>query len=185
MGKKDSEKKEKHSNSPEDALFRDAVGDVQPLRTRNRHRAKTLPPARAVFARRDRASVMDETLNGLVDPAELETGDEMLYARAEVGRRVFRRLRRGRYVIQREIDLHGMTGDEAREALRAFIGGCIADRLRCVRIVHGKGLGSGAAGPVLKSGVNRWLRRWNEVLAFCSAPPCDGGTGAVYVLLRH
>lgn len=95
-----------------------------------------------------------------------------------------RKLARGGYSVQAEIDLHGMTVAEARERLSDFIEHSVLANNMCVRIVHGKGLGSGDRGPVLKSAVNRWLRRWDRVLAFVSARQVDGGTGAIYVLLQ-
>jgi DNA-nicking Smr family endonuclease len=93
-------------------------------------------------------------------------------------------LRRGGYVVDGEIDLHGMTGAEAKAALRKFIAECVDHRLRCVRVVHGKGRRSGPRGPVLKNVVNHWLQRADDVLAFGSARAVDGGSGAIYVLLR-
>jgi len=119
------------------------------------------------------------------DLAELETGEELLFARPDITRKVMRQLRRGQYAIQDEIDLHGMTLDEARPALHAFIQAAIVHRAHCVRVIHGKGLGSGPRGPVLKNGVNRWLRRWDSIAAFCSAQPQHGGTGAAYVLIKY
>lgn len=95
-----------------------------------------------------------------------------------------RKLARGNFAVQAEIDLHGMTVSEARPALREFIIESLYRGHTCVRVVHGKGLGSGERGPVLKSGVNGWLRRWDEVLAFVSTRQAHGGTGAIYVLLR-
>ena len=96
-----------------------------------------------------------------------------------------RKLARGAFSVQDEIDLHGMTVAEAKPRLSEFIERCARDGKLCVRIVHGKGLGSGARGPVLKQKVNRWLRRWDTVLAFVSTRQVHGGTGAVYVLLRQ
>jgi DNA-nicking Smr family endonuclease len=95
-----------------------------------------------------------------------------------------RRLARGSFAVQGEIDLHGMTLAEARPRLEAFLKEAAKSGKRCVRVVHGKGLGSGARGAVLKPNVDRWLRRWDAVLAFVSTRQVDGGTGAVYVLLR-
>jgi len=95
-----------------------------------------------------------------------------------------RKLARGNYAVQAEIDLHGMTVLEAKPRLAEFIEECARSGHRCVRVVHGKGLGSGQRGPVLKASVNRWLRRWDHVLAFVSTRQVDGGTGAVYVLLQ-
>lgn len=95
-----------------------------------------------------------------------------------------RKLARGSYSVQGEIDLHGMTVPAAKAALRVFIDGSVRAGHSCVRVIHGKGLGSGSRGPILKGKVNSWLRRWNEVLAFVSTRQADGGTGAIYVLLR-
>lgn len=95
-----------------------------------------------------------------------------------------RMLQRGAYAIQAEIDLHGMTVAEAKPRLQNFVERCAKNGKLCIRIVHGKGLGSGERGPVLKNAVNRWLRKWDVVLAFVSARQVDGGTGAVYVLLK-
>jgi DNA-nicking Smr family endonuclease len=107
------------------------------------------------------------------------------YARPGLQRTVMRRLRRGDYRIGAELDLHGMTADAARGELARFLREAIGRELRCVRIIHGKGLGSEGRGPVLKPRVARWLRQRDDVLAYCSARPADGGTGALYVLLRR
>ncbi len=96
-----------------------------------------------------------------------------------------RKLARGGYSVQTEIDLHGMTLDEARPRLADFIDYNAMQGNLCVRVVHGKGLGSGDRGPVLKNAVNRWLRKWDSVLAFTSTRQVDGGTGAIYVLLQR
>ena len=95
-----------------------------------------------------------------------------------------RRLRRGHYRVESELDLHGLTVPEAKQALRDFLARAIARQCRCVRIIHGKGLGSGPRGPVIKQAVNVILRRTDPVIAFCSARQVDGGTGAIYVLLQ-
>jgi DNA-nicking Smr family endonuclease len=96
---------------------------------------------------------------------------------------VLRRLRRGEFRIQREIDLHGLTVAEAKLALRQFLIETLEQQVRCVRVIHGKGLRSGHRGPVLKTTVSAVLRRTGAVLAYVSARPVDGGTGALYVLL--
>ncbi|NND58654.1 MAG: DNA mismatch repair protein MutS [Gammaproteobacteria bacterium] len=130
-----------------------------------------------------RARSGDDELNR---PPEVGPADadhpESTYARPEVTRATLRRLRRGRYAIDDELDLHGMTVSEASAALDNFL--AAAARCRCVRIVHGKGKGSGRGGPVLRPNVHRWLRQRREVLAFTAAREVDGGTGASYVLLR-
>ena len=175
-------------DEPDDAadearLFRDAVRGVRPLGPRAPLPRPPRVRPRARFTRADRAAVLRESLDGgTVDPA-LAGGDELVFHRPHVQPRVLRRLRRGEYRVEREIDLHGLTATEARDALREFLVEALEQRVRCVRIVHGKGLRSGHRGPVLKSTVSSILRRTGAVLAYVSARPMDGGTGAVYVLL--
>ena len=168
----------------EGALFRQAVRDARPLQRDFVEIVRQRPPPRATFRRRDDQSVLRESLAGEIDELELHAGERLQFRRPEIGERTLRRLARGRYSVQGELDLHGLTAAEAESALRDFINECLARDYRCVRIVHGKGLGSGNRGPVLKPSVNRWLRRWREVLAFASARQIDGGSGAVYVLLK-
>ena len=95
----------------------------------------------------------------------------------------WRRLRRGQIAIEAEIDLHGLTRHAAHDALREFLRDCVRRDLRCVRVIHGKGLRSGPGGPVLKHVAEHWLQHVENVLAYVAARPADGGGGAVYVLL--
>ncbi len=164
-------------------LFRAAVRDVRPLRNAKRPPERERKRPRASSRRADEAQVLADSLS--FDPADLdvESGDELRYRREGVAESVLQRLRRGEYAVRDEIDLHGMTQDEARRALANFLGEAVLHGHRCVRIIHGKGRGSGNRGPVLKSAVNRWLRRHAVIRAFCSARRNDGGTGAAYVLL--
>jgi DNA-nicking Smr family endonuclease len=175
--------KDKHSNSEETALFRESVGEVRPVVQRRRRLEPPAPKPNPRFTESDRRAVLDESMSAGPDLAEIETGEELVFQRPGISRKVMRQLRRGKFALQAETDLHGMAADEARVELRAFIRECHAHRMTCVRVVHGKGLGSGPRGPVLKTSVNRWLRQWQEVAAFCTARPADGGTGAIYVLL--
>jgi DNA-nicking Smr family endonuclease len=175
----------KNINSEDEALFRAAVAGARPVKARRLPLRKPPPPPRAQFRRLDEAEVLRESLTHSAEHLELETGEELSFRRPDISARVFTQLRRGRYAVKDELDLHGMTSDQARGALRAFLAGAVQSRLQCVRVIHGKGLRSGARGPVLKASVNRWLRQWDDVLAFVSAPARDGGTGAVYVLLRR
>ena len=166
-------------------LFRRTMSDAKPLKQDERVRSDNRKPKpRARFARADERDALRESLEGDIDALESDNADYLRFHRASVGRRAMRKLSRGGYAVQDEIDLHGMTQDQAREYLHDFIDRCSTAGKTCVRVVHGKGLGSGHNGPVLKPSVNRWLRRWDPVLAFVSTPQVDGGTGAVYVLLR-
>jgi DNA-nicking Smr family endonuclease len=167
-------------------LFRRAMADAKPLRSEERvSPPQRKPKPRARFARADERAALSESLQADIDDLELDNVEYLRFARAGVGKREMRQLARGRYAVQDEIDLHGMTLQEAHDNLREFLSHNANVGRTCVRVVHGKGLGSGERGPVLKRGVNRWMRRWNEVLAFVSTRQVHGGTGAVYVLLRR
>ena len=169
---------------PDDThLFREAVRDVKPLAQEAPAPVARRPVPRARFTRADRLAVLRESLEGSAGDPELASGDELVFAREGVQNGVLRKLRRGQYRVQAEIDLHGLTVKEAKEELRAFLAHSLERRFRCVRVVHGKGLRSGHRGPVLKGAVSSVLRRVGPVLAYVSARQVDGGTGAVYVLL--
>lgn len=165
--------------------FRRALADAKPLKNANRIPVeKPKPKPRARFSKADERDVLRESLNDDIDTIEHGYGAALRFQRASVGRRTMRKLARGGYSVQAEIDLHGMTLTEAKPRLADFIDYSVMQRHLCVRIVHGKGLGSGDRGPVLKNAVNRWLRKWDSVLAFVSTRQVDGGTGAIYVLLQ-
>jgi DNA-nicking Smr family endonuclease len=170
----------------EQRLFALTVGPVLPLPPHGRiepHRTD-IPPE-PVQRQLDEASVMREALSDEFDVETLLHTDEMLSYRVPgLGPEVVRKLREGRWSIQRQIDLHGLRTDEAREALGHFIRDSHQLGLRCLRVVHGKGLGSPGREPVLKGRVLRWLVQKNEVMAFVQARPADGGAGALVVLLR-
>jgi len=161
-------------------LFRKAVGKIRPVKQDKIHpkpkRRKPVPEQTL----RDQREVMDSLLSDEYEPAEIETGDELLYTRPGLQHSVIRKLRRGQYAIEAELDLHGAT-----EAVNTFLKNARDHDKRVVRIIHGKGNSSEGKLPVLKGKVNSWLRQKGEVLAFCSARPNDGGTGAVYVLLKR
>jgi DNA-nicking Smr family endonuclease len=170
----------------ERSLFASAVGSVVPLRkgapaspTRPR------PPARARQRERDEAAVLVESISDEFDAESLlDTDDALSYRRAGVGVDVVRKLRRGVWVLQAELDLHGLRRDEARERLLDFLGDAVRAGVRCLRVVHGKGHGSPGREPVLKAKVKTWLVQQNAVLAFTHARAADGGHGALIVLLR-
>ena len=167
-------------------LFSRSVGPVTPLREPNlarlrRHR----PPPLPVQHWADEERVLHESISDDFDVSTLlDTDDQLSFRRPGIGVEITRRLRAGHWSIQRQLDLHGLRVHEAREALGAFIRQAHKAGLRCVRIVHGKGLGSPGRSPVLKSRVQRWLVQKNEVLAFVQARPIDGGAGALVVLLQ-
>jgi len=134
---------------------------------------------------RDDAAVLVESVSDEIDVERLlDTDDALSYRRPGIGPDVLRKLRRGEWVIQAEIDLHGLRVDEARTALGAFLRDTVKRGVRCVRVVHGKGLGSKDRTPVLKDKVRGWLMQRDAVIAFCQARGAEGGAGALVVLLR-
>ena len=169
----------------DEELFRQAMRGVQPLAVPRRAATpRRKPPPRARFARAERAAVLRESLAPPDRDLDIQPGDSLQYRQSGVPETVLRKLRRGEFRIESEIDLHGSTLIEARARLRDFLLAAAARGSRCLRIVHGKGLRSGQRGPVLKNAVNSMLRRADLVLAFTSAAIRDGGTGATLVLLR-
>jgi DNA-nicking Smr family endonuclease len=165
-------------------LFREAMQDVKPMAHLPRAPgARRKPPARAKFTAADRAQVLVESLQGFADGDVTDSGDEISFRRAGVQDGVMRKLKRGEYRVEDVCDLHGLRAEEAKAALRAFLADALARKLKCVRIIHGKGKGSGPKGPVIKTAVNMILRKTGPVLAFTSARRIDGGTGATNVLL--
>lgn len=177
-------KKDKIS-SEDKALFREAVSGTVPLEQHRVVPHRDPPPARPLKREADEQQVRDDMLSGDIDPSELETGEELFYCRPGLQHSVLKKLRRGQYSVEAELDLHGLRVEEARQVLTTFLHNALDRGLKTVRIIHGKGHGSLHKQPVLKGKVNHWLRQRNEVLAFCSARPVDGGTGAIYVLLQR
>ena len=168
----------------ETALFREATRDVKPLALPARAAGDPPKPrARARFARAERRAVLEEILHGSADEPDLVAADPTQFARPGVPESTLRRLRRGQYRVQAELDLHGLTQAQARVQLGEFLLAALQRDARCLRIVHGKGLRSGVRGPVLKHVVGGILKRTGPVLAVVTAPRTDGGSGAVYVLL--
>lgn len=181
--------KKKASVSADDsALFRKAIGDVQPLEV------DRVSPVHSRPSARPRASNSAQSANPAVDAAGFSTheaglddftGESLAYVEPGLQGRVLRRLKRGQMRIEDSLDLHGMTAEEASLRLAGFLTFAVERGLRVLLVVHGKGRGSGHSGPRLKALLNRWLRQRSEVIAFCTAQPKDGGTGAVYLLLRR
>jgi DNA-nicking Smr family endonuclease len=170
----------------EQDLFARAVGATKPLHKRKAKVALAPEPPAPIPVQHqlDEQRVLRESLSDEFDVSTLlDADDAMSFRRPGIGTDVTRKLRAGEWTLQREIDLHGMRSDEAREALSQFIRGAHRQGLRCVRVVHGKGLGSPGKQPVLKTKTQRWLIQKNEVLAFVQAKPAEGGAGALVVLL--
>lgn len=169
-------------NHDDMALFRQAVGDVKAIKhtqTANTGAPKPKPIPRQ--AQLDDEQVKQDMLSDHFD--HIETGEELSYHQDGIQKTVLRKLKRGHFAIEDELDLHGHRKDEARAEVYNFLKHAKAHRKKCVRIIHGRALGN-ANGAVLKPLVNTWLRQTKDVLAFCSARPQDGGAGAVYVLIK-
>ncbi|WEN13578.1 Smr/MutS family protein [Rhodanobacter sp. AS-Z3] len=165
-------------------LFREAIGEVRPLAPVAPQPATLRPEPRPRMFEADEAAVPGELLDLSFDPAMLEIGEELSYLREGYSPKLLRQLKRGQFSVQDDLDLHQMNMAAAQASIAIFLAEAKHHGLRCVRIVHGKGLRSKAAGPVLKGLTDRVLRRRDDVVAFASARPSMGGTGAVVVLLK-
>lgn len=173
------------SSPEEDEEFRRAVADAQPLAAPRKiiHQRRAAPVPRQRI--RDERAVLEESLGPVSLDDALDSGNELSYLAEGLRRDVLRKLRRGHWVVEDELDLHGMNRHVAAVTVSQFLNGCKKRRVRCVRIVHGKGLRSRNREPVLKGKLRKWLAVRDEVLAFCQAPATDGGAGAVLVLLKE
>jgi DNA-nicking Smr family endonuclease len=170
---------------PPENLFLAAVKNARPLNIDVPFTEKTYPkPIAKQFILDEKQALRDSLSDGFYLAHELESGEELLYLRAGQSPDVLSKLRRGFWVVQSQIDLHGLISDEAREYVAEFLGSCKKRNIRCVRIVHGKGLGSRNREPVLKHKLRNWLMQKDEVIAYAQAKPEDGGSGAVIVLLK-
>jgi DNA-nicking Smr family endonuclease len=166
-------------------LFHEAVKGARPLNT---ERVVLKPPAPKPipkqFMRDERQALVDSLSDHYIPAHELESGEELLYLRDGHAPDILSKLRRGHWVVQAAIDLHGLVSDEARLYVAEFLADCKKRGIRCVRIVHGKGLGSRNREPVLKHKLRSWLMQKDEVIAYAQARREDGGSGAVIVLLK-
>jgi DNA-nicking Smr family endonuclease len=166
-------------------LFLTAVKNARPLNVSRVHHEPSKPkPIPQQFIRDERQALVDSLSDGYIPSYELESGEELLYLRDGQSPSVLTKLRRGHWVIQANLDLHGLISDEARLQVAEFLAACKKRGIRCVRIVHGKGLGSRNREPILKHKVRNWLMQKDEVIAYAQARPADGGSGAVVVLLK-
>ncbi len=177
---------ERKQHATQRNLFRAAVGAVQRLPDPGTADLTPAPPPATPKQRlADEAAALREALSDVVDISSLlDTDEHLSFRRPGVGVDVTQQLRRGKWAIQRQLDLHGLRSDDAREALGSFVRESHQQGIRCVRIVHGKGLGSPGKTPVLKDKVHRWLVQKAQVVAFVQAPPAQGGAGALVVLLQ-
>ena len=170
-------------------LFELSVGAITPLPVQAYTHAplhRILPSPEPLQRAADERLVMQQALSDDFDVESLlETDDSLSFRRPEINQEVLRKLRRGHWSLQAQLDLHGLRTDQAREALGTFVQDCARRGLRCVRVVHGKGHGSPGREPVLKARVRRWLVQKQQVLGFVQARASDGGSGALMVLLQH
>jgi DNA-nicking Smr family endonuclease len=177
---------ERREREREANLFRTTVGEVEPLRTAAR--VSTPPPRPQPIPHQrladDEAALQESLSDEFSIDTLLEIDEELSFVRGGIGPDVLRKLRGGGWVTQDQLDLHGLRTDQARTALSQFVRDSVKRGMRCVRIIHGKGLGSLGKKPVLKNKVRNWLVQKDEVLAFCQARAADGGSGALMVLLK-
>lgn len=168
-------------------LFELSVGTITPLAAHARApQHRVLPQPVPLQREADERLVMQQALSDDFDVESLlETDDSLSFRRPEINDEVLRKLRRGHWSLQAQLDLHGLRRDQAREALGTFVQDCARRGLRCVRVVHGKGHGSPGREPILKAKVRRWLVQKEQVLAFVQARASDGGSGALMVLLQQ
>jgi DNA-nicking Smr family endonuclease len=166
-----------------DETFRDAMHDVRPIRAPNRVEPfrRPAPPVPTKRHEDERAVIEERARSFVADEAEIE--EDASYLRPGLPRDILRRLRRTHWVIQDDLDLHGMNSEEAALATAQFLAEARRSEFRCVRIVHGKGLRSRGREPVLKGRIRKLLTRRDDVLAFVEPRAHHGGSGAVVVLL--
>lgn len=165
----------------DESLFQQEMSDVEPLKSDNKVKHKPeRKKIRVKHHHQDSAAIDDVFSDAHVE----DCPDRLNFSRSGVQPATLKKLRQGKLPIDNNIDLHGLTIDEARDYLLEFLGECEIDGSRVLLIVHGKGYSSPGLKPKIKPMLNRWLKQLTSVLAFVSAQPADGGTGAVYVLLR-
>ena len=170
---------------PAENIFLQAVKNARPLNIDVPFTEKTYPkPIAKQFIRDEKQALIDSLSDDFYPVHDLESGEELLYLRAGQTPNILSKLRRGFWVVQAQIDLHGLISGEAREYVAEFLSSCKKRNIRCVRIVHGKGLGSRNREPVLKHKLRNWLIQKDEVIAYAQAKTEDGGSGAVIVLLK-
>ncbi|MDH3353766.1 MAG: Smr/MutS family endonuclease [Chromatiales bacterium] len=175
--------KEQSTSNKESSLFKDAVTDVKPLEQKIPPPFRQKPLPQRLHPQHSESEGRDDLFSDEGDP--VKSDEQLLFYRTGLQQATLKKLRRGQIPVEIDLDLHGRTVAEARVELTEFIHFSIKNGVRCVRIIHGRGKGSHDSQPILKQKVNHWLRQRDEVLAFCSATNRDGGTGAIYLLLRR
>ena len=167
-------------------LFHAEMSDIEPLTSQQNVTMKTTPPQPlAKFNLKPSSHFVSSHYSEEYETETLSSEEFLSFQRSGIQHRLFHQLRQGQIKVEAELDLHGMIISQAHQQLAEFIYECRKDKLRCIRIIHGKGWGSKNNKPILKTKLNTWLQQEDNVLAFCSTPIKDGGTGAVYVLLRR
>lgn len=174
----------KTSDSDRD-LFLEAVGEVRPVTHDRADLGTQKPEASAGKTQSDEQQVMADAMSDDWLDREIAPEECIEYARSGIQPKLMKRLRRGEIRREAELDLHGLTVEGARRSLHILMLEARDNNWRCLRIIHGKGLRSPGDRPTLKTRLNSWLQQREDVLAFCSAPPRDGGSGAVYVLIKR
>ncbi len=164
-------------------VFHDAMHGITPLKRSNKI-SRPRPSGKLPKPIQVNDEEAELTRLDVATPEIVNAEDSLSFARIGIQHKVLKRLKQGKVSIQAELDLHGMTSLEAESALQQFLQYCLEHNYRIVRIIHGKGYGAKSATPKLKNKVNLWLQELACVLAFCSAPRHDGGTGSVYVILK-
>jgi DNA-nicking Smr family endonuclease len=172
------------TDEDDSSLFRRSIGKVRPVSKNVVISLPGRPKPKPKHRDADEQQALSDMATGFTDPEHLETGEELYFKRDGVQSRLFQKLKRGQIRVEKELDLHGMISTEAKKEISQFLAFSKTANIRCIRIIHGKGKGSREGVPVLKGKVNHWLQQRDDVLAFCSARQMDGGTGAVYVLLK-
>jgi len=173
------------SEEEDAAIFREAVKGATPLAAAARVVHHARPPALPVQTLMDEHEALAQSLSAPLSLEEsLETGEELSFLRPGLPRGVLKKLRGGHWVVQDTLDLHGANREQARDLLVVFLLESRKRRLRCLKIIHGKGLGSPQREPVLRGKIRHWLAKRDEILAYCQAPAHQGGSGATLVLLK-
>lgn len=173
------------SEQDEIALFREEIGEIEHIEQDKIHPITNSIKPEPKFRQQRLDQKFNDTFSEEYEQRTIDGEESLAFRRNGIQQRLFSRLQNGHLAMEAELDLHGMTISIAHEQLAKFLHDCQHYSIRCARIIHGKGWGSKQQKPVLKTKLNSWLQQDENVLAFCSAPIEDGGTGAVYVLLRR